>query len=79
MSAPASQRSGAPRHDLNAVLLRSGIAEAALIAARAAAAVATGAPSASVEAIEAGLRTLRSATVEAIANWRALRPDEETQ
>lgn len=62
--------------DIEALLLRDTLAEAALIAARAAASIACCASGASLPALEAALRALRAATVEALATFRALEKDE---
>ena len=62
--------------DMTALLRRDSLAEAALIAARAGASIACCASGASLPALEAALRALRSATVEALSQFRALERDE---
>lgn len=62
--------------DIEALLRRETLAGAALIAAHAAASVACCASGASLPALEAGLRALRTATVEALTTFRALEKDE---
>jgi hypothetical protein len=62
--------------DVATLLRRDSLAEAALIAARAGASIACCASGASLPALEAALRALRAATVEAIAQFRALEKDE---
>lgn len=62
--------------DMTTLLHRDALADAALIAARAGASIACCASGASLPALEAALRALRSATTEAIAQFRALENDE---
>jgi hypothetical protein len=62
--------------DVATLLRRNALAEAALIAARAGASIACCASGASLPALEAALRALRSATIDALATFRALEKDE---
>ena len=62
--------------DMTTLLHRDALAEAALIAARAGASIACCASGASLPALEAALRALRSATTDALATFRALERDE---